>query len=494
MHGGFATRDLDIVVNHARLERARAVQRNRCDDVRETVRWEPAKQAHIQRALNLEQAVHIARSHKLESLRVFGRNLLGNKLDAITLFHVAARARKHAQRTQAQEVHLQQTQVRRIVTVILRNNAATFGIALHGNMVGHGVAANNSRACVHALAAHIALNRACSVDDFFGFGLLVVSLLEIGIRIERLVDRDAQFVADHFAQSVAHAIRLAKHASRVANGVLRLQLAERDNARHVVFAIEILDMLNDFLASLVLEVDVDIRHLNAFGRQEALEQQAVRQGIKVGNAHGIRANSACGRATARAYGNTILSRPANVFLDNEEVCREALLNNNARLVHIAVPCVFRNGFAIAALQAIFAFLAEQRFFGVSRRQGKARQNGIALKHNIAFLSNLHRGIARLGEISQRFAHFLFGLHIELIVREAHAVLIVHERACANAQHKILRASVFAAKVMEVVRRDGLQAELIRNVGQMPIHLALAHTTVSGNALVLQLDVEITRLV
>ena len=222
MHGGFAARDLDIVVNHARLERARAVQRNRCDDVRETVRWEPAKQAHIQRALNLEQAVHIARSHKLESLRVFGRNLLGNKLDAITLFHVAARARKHAQRTQAQEVHLQQTQVRRIVTVILRNNAATFGIALHGNMVGHGVAANNSRACVHALAAHIALNRACSVDDFFGFGLLVVSLLKIGIRIERLVDRDAQFVADHFAQSVAHAIRLAKHASRVANGVLRL--------------------------------------------------------------------------------------------------------------------------------------------------------------------------------------------------------------------------------------------------------------------------------
>ena len=48
--------------------------------------------------------------------------------------------------------------------------------------------------------------------------------------------------------------------------------------------------------------------------------------------------------------------------------------------------------------------------------------------------------------------------------------------------------------MEVVRRDGLQAELIRNVGQMSIHLALAHTAVSGNALVLQLDVEITRLV
>ena len=380
------------------------------------------------------------------------------------------------------------------MAVILRNNAATFGVALHGNVVSHGVAANDSRARMHALATHVALNRACGVDDFFGFRFFVVGLLEIGIRIERLVDRDAQFVADHFAQAVAHAIRLTKHASRVANGVLRLQLAERDNARHVVFAVELFNMLNNFLASLILEVDVDIRHLNAFGRQEALEQQAVRQGIKVGNAHGIRANSACGRATARAYGNTILSRPANVFLDNEEVCREALLNNNARLVHIAIPCVFRNGFAIAALQAIFAFLAEQRFFGVSRRQGETRQNGIALEHNIAFLGNFHRGVARLGEIAQRFAHFLFSFHIELVVREAHAILVIHKRARTNAQHKILRASVFAAKIVEVVRRDGLQTELIRDVGQITIHLTLAHAAVGGNALVLQLDIEITRLV
>ena len=458
------------------------------------MRWEPAKQAHVQRAFNLEQAVHVARAHKFKSLRVFGGNLLGNKLDAITLFHVAARARKHAQRTQAQEVHLKQTQIRRVVAVILRNNAATFGVALHGNVVSHGVAANDSRARMHALAAHVALNRACSVDDFFSLGLFVVGLLEIGIRLERLVDGDAQFVADHFAQAVAHAIRLAKHAGRVANGVLRLQLAERDNARHVVFAIEFLDMLNDFLASLVLEVDVDIGHLNAFGRQEALEQQAVRQGIEVGNAHGIRANSACSRATARAYGNAVLSRPADVFLNNEEVCREPLLNNDARLIHIAIPRVFRNGFAIAAFQAIFAFLAEQRFFGVSRRQGEARQNRIALEHNIAFLSNFHRGVARLGEIAQRFSHFLFSFHIELVVREAHAVLVIHERARANAQHKILRASVFAAKVMEVVRRNGLQAELIRDVGQMPIHLTLTHAAVGGNALVLQLDIEITRLV
>ena len=61
------------------------------------------------------------------------------------------------------------------------------------------------------------------------------------------------------------------------------------------------------------------------------------------------------------------------------------------------------------------------------------------------------------------------------------------------KHQILARASSRRSVWKFVRRDGLQAELIRVNGQMPIHLALAHTAVSGNALVLQLDVEITRL-
>ena len=155
MDGRLAARHLHVVVNHAGLERARTVEGDRCDDVGEAARWEPCEQAHVQRAFYLEQAVHVARAHEGERALVIGGNLLGHHLDTSGLLDVAARARKHAQGAQAKEVHFKQAQVRRVVAVILRDDAAAFGVALHGHVVGHGIAADDGRAGMHAFAAHV---------------------------------------------------------------------------------------------------------------------------------------------------------------------------------------------------------------------------------------------------------------------------------------------------------------------------------------------------
>ena len=61
-----------------------------------------------------------------------------------------------------------------------------------------------------------------------------------------------------------------------------------------------------------------------------------------------------------------------------------------------------------------------------------------------------------GKSAKRLAHLLFGLHIELVVLELHAVRIVDRRARADAQHDILRLRIFLQQVMEIVRCDGLQ--------------------------------------
>ena len=107
VHGRFTACHLDIVVDHAGLQRARAVQGDRSHDVAEPLRWQACEQAHVQAALNLEQAVHITRTHEGERRLIVGGNLLGDDLATRSHLHVAARARKHAQRTQAKEVHLQ---------------------------------------------------------------------------------------------------------------------------------------------------------------------------------------------------------------------------------------------------------------------------------------------------------------------------------------------------------------------------------------------------
>ena len=43
----------------------------------------------------------------------------------------------------------------------------------------------------------------------------------------------------------------------------------------MVLAVHVLDVVDDLFAAALLEVDVDIGHLHALGREEALEQQAV---------------------------------------------------------------------------------------------------------------------------------------------------------------------------------------------------------------------------
>ena len=53
-------RRLDVVFDHARLERAGAVERDRCDNIRELLGREALEQTHIERAFHLEKAIHVA--------------------------------------------------------------------------------------------------------------------------------------------------------------------------------------------------------------------------------------------------------------------------------------------------------------------------------------------------------------------------------------------------------------------------------------------------
>ena len=57
----------------------------------------------------------------------------------------------------------------------------------------------------------------------------------------------------------------------------------------MVFAVEFANMLDNILTMLIVEVDVDIGHPNTFRVEEAFEHQAVLNGVKVGDAHGVRA-------------------------------------------------------------------------------------------------------------------------------------------------------------------------------------------------------------
>ncbi len=73
------------------------------------------------------------------------------------------------------------------------------------------------------------------------------------------------------------AIADIQHAADVFDRGARGQRAERDDLRHLLPPVFLGDVLNHFAAPAGAEIDIDIGHADAFGIQEALEEQAVLQ-------------------------------------------------------------------------------------------------------------------------------------------------------------------------------------------------------------------------
>ena len=82
------------------------------------------------------------------------------------------------------------------------------------------------------------------------------------------------------------------------------------------------DVLDDLVAPVHAEVDVEVRHAHALGVQEALEEQVVRDGIEIGDPQRVRDERARARAAARPDRDAVLLGVADEVPDDEEVARE----------------------------------------------------------------------------------------------------------------------------------------------------------------------------
>ncbi len=78
----------------------------------------------------------------------------------------------------------------------------------------------------------------------------------------------------HLAQLVDLPVRHFQHAADVAQHAARLQRAKGDDLRDLVAAVFLLHIANNFVAAVLTEVDIEVRHRHALGIEEALEQQA----------------------------------------------------------------------------------------------------------------------------------------------------------------------------------------------------------------------------
>src|SRR6202000_1331538 len=105
------------------------------------------------------------------------------------------------------------------------------------------------------------------------------------------------------------------------------------------------------LAPLVLKVDVDVRRLVAFGRDEALEQKIEVRRIDLSDPEAI-ADGGIGRRAAALTEDFLRAREAHDIVHGKEVRRVIERGDQRELVLERFTCALRNAVRIARFCAL----------------------------------------------------------------------------------------------------------------------------------------------
>src|SRR5690606_33197242 len=178
------------------------------------------------------------------------------------------------------------------------------------------------------------------LPDFLGLRIVLDEIAQHLLFFERFFQRDANLERNHFRQLVAEAVRLALHERDIAYHSLRRHRAERDDLRNRFAAVAVGDVLNDTIATLHAEVDVEVRHRYPLRVEKTIEQQIVLNRIEVGDFQRIRHQRTGARAAARPYRNTVILGPLDEIHHDQEVAGKTHLDDHVQL-EIEPRAIFR---------------------------------------------------------------------------------------------------------------------------------------------------------
>ena len=183
---------------------------------------------------------------------------------------------------------------------------------------------NHHAGGVGACVAVKALQRARDLYEFAHARVCGNLFIKFRLARYRLIQRRRfrRIERDQFRETVNLAVRHLHHAADIAHHGLGLQRTEGDDHRHAVSAVLVAHITNDFAAPLLAEVDVEVRHRDAFGVEKSLEEQIEPDGVEVRDQQRPGDERAGARAAARADGNAIRLGPFDEVRNDQEVARE----------------------------------------------------------------------------------------------------------------------------------------------------------------------------
>ena len=216
-------------------------------------------------------------------------------------------------------------------------------------------------------------------DQFVGKldGLADRRIVRIEAGLADVIVRQAVAIAPHgLGQRRGDVLGQAQHLADFADGAARAVMHHGCADRRAMAAVAPVDVLDHFLAPLVLEIDVDIGRLAAVLGNEAREQKVALVRVHRGDAE-AKAHRAVGRRAAALAEDflVLIARESDDVVDGEEVARIVELGDELQFIAQAFLHVGGNAFRIAVERIAFARAGPGQVLKMLLR-------GLALRHRL----------------------------------------------------------------------------------------------------------------
>ena len=477
-----------VVGVRVRTHRAGSVQRDDGRDVFEVVGLHEAQKRAHRPAVELENTESVTAGQQVVGGAVIEREVFEIEFFATVHADVVERVGDDREVAQPQEVHLDEAEglTRRVVE--LGDDLAVLLAAHDRDDVEQRLGRHDDTGRVHAPLALQPLEPERSVENGLGVGIDFdqrAELARLFVALVLGVEHAPEFhvFAHHggrhgLRQLFAHAERETEHAPGIFQRLLRLDRAVRDDLRHALGAVLVGDVLDDLAAATVIEIDVEVGHRDAIGVEEALEDEAVLEGVEIGDLHGVGDHGPGTRTATRPHADAVVFGPVDEVGDDEEVPREPHLQDDAGLVLGLLAHLVGDACGITVVQSLFNLFHEPAVFGLTIGHGEARhvvRRGVEL--DLAALGDEKRVVAGLGVITEHLPHFGRSLDVVAIAVELEAVRVIESRARLHAQQRRVRVGLVLVRVVRVVGRDERDVEVFREPQQIGHDASLDRETV-----------------
>ena len=442
---GAAMLAVDEIVHHAGLQRAGAEQRHQGHDILEAVGLEAADQLLHAARFELEHRRGLAGQQDLVGRRVVQRYAFD--LDALVLAPARVdglqRPVDDGQGTQAEEVELDQADILDIPLVELGHQAAAAWFAVDRREIVEIAGRDDHAAGVLADIARQALEAARHVENRGHLLVFLVQAAQVFFLLQRLVQGHADLERDQLGNAIDEAVGLAEHAPDITHHRLGCHAAVGDDLRHLVAPVVIGHIVDDTVALLHAEVDIEVGHGNPLWIEEALEQQLVFEGVEIGDLQRVGHQRTGAGTTPGADRDIVPLGPLDEVHDDEEIAREAHLDDDLELgLQPLVIGLAVQGFAgwqpglqklQPFLQPLARHLAEEAVGGMSLGYREFRQVVLAQgQAHIAGLGDAQRVLHRLRNIAEQLDHLVGAAQVLLLRVLARPALVVEGEAAADA--------------------------------------------------------------